>query len=196
MRTGSDSGLEARFIRETGVAAEFASLAEPVLEEMGFRLVRVVVSGRDGTTVQIMAERPDGTMTVEDCAEISRRLSPLIDVHDPMPGRYRLEISSPGIDRPLARPSDFRAWAGHEAKVELKESIGGRRRFRGTIEGIDERAVRLRIERDQLGRESVDLPLDLIAEARLVMSDRLIREALQRSKRQDLNRAGTNSGTE
>ena len=126
---------EARFISETGVAAEVAALIEPALNDMGFRLVRVTVSGRDGTTVQIMAERPDGTITVEDCADISRNLSPLLDAHDPISGHYTLEISSPGIDRPLARTSDFEAWAGHEAKIETKELVAGRKRFRGTNSG-------------------------------------------------------------
>ena len=104
---------------------------------LGFRLVRVTVSGRNGTTVQIMAERPDGTITVEDCADISRQLSPLLDAHDPITGHYTLEISSPGIDRPLARPSDFEAWAGHEAKIEMKELVAGRKRFRGVLKGLD-----------------------------------------------------------
>ena len=94
------------------MAAEIAALAEPVLSDLGFRLVRVVVSGRNGATVQIMAERPDGTITVEECAEISRNLSPVLDAHDPITGQYTLEISSPGIDRPLVRPSDFEDWAG------------------------------------------------------------------------------------
>ena len=107
---------------------------------MGFRLVRVAISGRDGSTVQIMAERPDGTITVEECAEISRSLSPVLDAHDPIPGQYTLEMSSPGIDRPLVRPSDFEDWAGYEAKIELKEPISGRKRFRGVLEGVEGRA--------------------------------------------------------
>ena len=136
-----------RFARETGPERTIADLAEPVLKELGFRLVRVKVSGRDGGTVQIMAERPGGDMTVEDCATISRALSPVLDAYDPMPGQYRLEVSSPGLDRPLVRPSDFAQWAGHEAKVELKELVDGRKRFRGVIEGIVEDEVRLKIGR-------------------------------------------------
>ena len=133
---------EARFFCETGVAGEIAALVEPTLNDLGYRIVRVTISGRNGTTVQIMAERPDGTMTVEDCAEVSRQLSPLLDAHDPITGQYTLEISSPGIDRPLARPSDFVAWARHEARIETKELVGGRRRFRGMLKGLAGRAQR------------------------------------------------------
>ena len=134
----SGAASDARFVGETGLAADVAALAEPVLIDMGFRLVRVAISGRDGTTVQIMAERPDGTITVQECAEISRNLSPVLDAHDPISGQYTLEISSPGIDRPLVRPSDFEDWAGYEAKVELREAISGRKRFRGVLEGVED----------------------------------------------------------
>jgi ribosome maturation factor RimP len=174
---------DARFVGETGLAAEIGALTEPVLAELGFRLVRVVVSGRNGVTVQIMAERPDGTISVEDCAEISRRLSPVLDVHDPVRGRYTLEVSSPGIDRPLVRPSDFEAWAGHEAKIELKEPLAGRRRFRGVLEGIEDAEVRIEVDLGEIGRQVVGLPLGLIGEARLVLTDELIREALRRAKK-------------
>ena len=158
-------------------------MAEPVLADLGFRLVRVVVSGRNGATVQIMAERPDGTITVEECAEISRHLSPVLDVHDPIPGQYTLEVSSPGIDRPLVRPSDFEDWAGYEAKIELKELISGRKRFRGVLEGVEGEEVRIEVELDQLGRQVIGLPIGLIAEARLVLTDELIRETLRRTKK-------------
>ena len=179
----SGQASDARFIGETGLAAEIAALAEPVLAELGFRLVRVVVSGRNGVTVQIMAERPEGTITVEECAEISRRLSPVLDVHDPIRGQYTLEVSSPGIDRPLVRPSDFEAWAGYEAKIEMKEPISGRKRFRGVLEGIEGDEVRIEVELDQLGRQVIGLPLGLIGEARLVLTDELIRETLRRTKK-------------
>ena len=181
---------EARFVGETGVAAEVAALIEPALNEMGFRLVRVTVSGRDGTTVQIMAERPDGTITVEDCADISRNLSPLLDASDPIPGQYTLEISSPGIDRLLARTSDFEAWAGHEAKIEMKELISGRRRFRGKILGLAASDVRLEVSPDQGGPE-ITLPVGLIGEARLVLTDELIRETLRRAKKAKATNAAT-----
>jgi ribosome maturation factor RimP len=179
---------EARFIGETGVAAEVAALIEPTLNGLGFRLVRVSVSGRNGTTVQIMAERPDGTMSVEDCADVSRALSPLLDAHDPVAGRYTLEVSSPGIDRPLARISDFEAWAGHEAKVETKELVVGRRRFRGIIQGLSGNDVILEVPEDQGGPELV-LPAGTIAEARLVLTDELIRETLRRVKKASTNPA-------
>jgi ribosome maturation factor RimP len=180
----SGQASDARFVGETGLAAEIAGLAEPVLGELGFRLVRVVISGRNGSTVQIMAERPEeGTLTVEECAEISRRLSPVLDVHDPIEGQYTLEVSSPGIDRPLVRPSDFEAWAGQEAKIELKEPISGRRRFRGILEGIEGDEVRLDTDLGELGRQVIGLPVRLIGEARLVLTDDLIREALRRAKK-------------
>jgi ribosome maturation factor RimP len=179
----SGRASDARFIGETGVAAQIARLAEPVLAELGFRLVRVVVSGRNGSTVQIMAERPDGTITVEECAEISRRLSPVLDVHDPIQGHYNLEISSPGIDRPLVRPSDFEDWAGYEARIELKEMVSGRKRFRGLLEGVEGDEVRIEVELEGLGRQVLGLPIRLIGEARLVLTDELIREALRRAKK-------------
>ncbi|HYJ58347.1 MAG TPA: ribosome maturation factor RimP [Methyloceanibacter sp.] len=165
----SPTNADRRFVRETGPARQIADLAEPVLEELGFRLIRVKVSGRDGGTVQVMAERPSGEMTVEDCATISRRLSPVLDAYDPIPGRYRLEVSSPGIDRPLVRPSDFALWAGHEAKLELKELVDGRKRFRGVIEGVEQDEVRLRMELDGKAEPiTIGLPFSLISEAKLV----------------------------
>jgi ribosome maturation factor RimP len=184
LRAVSGQASDARFVGETGLAADIAGLAEPVLTDLGFRLVRVVVSGRNGATVQIMAERPEGTLTVEECAEISRRLSPILDVHDPIQGQYTLEVSSPGIDRPLVRPSDFDAWAGYEAKIEMKELISGRKRFRGVLEGIEGEEVRIEVELDQLGRQIIGLPLGLIGEARLVLTDELIRETLRRPRGQ------------
>jgi ribosome maturation factor RimP len=178
----SGAVTETRFIQETGVAADIAALVEPTLNDLGFRIVRVTISGRNGTTVQIMAERSDGTITVEDCADISRQLSPLLDAHDPIAGHYTLEISSPGIDRPLARASDFVAWAGHEARVETRELIGGRRRFRGVLKGLTGEDVHIEVPVDQGGPE-VTLPIGLIAEARLVLTDALIRDTLRRAKK-------------
>jgi ribosome maturation factor RimP len=173
---------EARFISETGVAAEIATLIEVPLADLGFRLVRVTVSGRNGTTVQVMAERPDGTMTVEDCVLVSRNISPLMDAHDPVSGQYALEISSPGIDRPLARASDFEAWAGHEAKIEMKELVEGRKRFRGLLNGRSGDDVSVTLAADQ-GGGTVNLPIGGIAEARLVLTDELIRDTLRRTKK-------------
>ncbi len=131
---------EPRLIAEQGVAARVAAIVEPVLGGMGYRLVRVKISGLDGCTLQIMAERADGTMTVEDCEAVSRALSPVLDVADPIERAYRLEVSSPGLDRPLVRRSDFERFAGHQVKIELATAIDGRRRFRGLLLGVDGQA--------------------------------------------------------
>ncbi|MFA5898782.1 MAG: ribosome maturation factor RimP [Hyphomicrobium sp.] len=178
-----DGALETRFIVESGVAARVAALIEPALSDQGFRLVRVAVSGSDSQTLQIMAERTDGTMTIEDCEIISKEISPLLDVHDPIAGAYRLEVSSPGIDRPLVRPSDFEDWAGHEAKIEVTELIGGRRRFRGILEGFEDGEARIEVDLGADGKNVIGIPVGLIGEARLVMTDELIREALSRAKK-------------
>jgi Uncharacterized protein conserved in bacteria len=178
------TSADGRFSRETGPAAEVAALAEPLLEELGLRLVRVKVSGRDGGTVQIMAERPDGQMTIEDCTTISRKLSPLLDAHDPMPGGYRLAVSTPGIDRPLVRPSDFKAFVGHEAKIELKELVDGRKRFRGVIEGVVNGEARLLIEiKGEAETQAIGIPLGMISEAKLVAGDQTVRADLTAKKR-------------
>jgi len=193
-KTVNGAASDARFIGETGLAAQIAAIAEPVLTDLGFRLVRVILSGRNGSTVQIMAERPDGTITVEECAEISRRLSPSLDAHDPMPGQYNLEVSSPGIDRPLVRASDFEDWAGYEAKIELKELLAGRKRFRGMLEGVEGDEVRIEVEFDQLGRQVIGLPIRLVGEAHLVLTEELIRETLRRTKKSLKNGAKEDIG--
>ena len=172
---------EKRLIIEPGRAARVAALAEPVLASLGYRLVRVRVSGFAGCTVQIMAERPDGTMTIEDCEAASRALSPVLDAADPIEGAYRLEISSPGIDRPLVRRSDFDRYAGHVAQVEMAAPIDGRRRFRGELGGTDGEFVRLRSS-DAAASAEVLLRIDDMMEARLVLTDALIAQALRRSK--------------
>ena len=178
---------EKRFTSETGIAARIAALSEPVLADFGFRLVRVKLSAQGGATVQIMAERPDGSMSVEDCETLSQALSPVLDVEDPIPGGYRLEISSPGIDRPLVRASDFSRALGHEAKVEMLAPVGGRKRFRGLLEGLEgdgtETQIRLR-RTDAKPDENPDVSLKLaeMAEAKLVLTDALIRAALRAAK--------------
>src|SRR5882762_10596097 len=128
---------EPRLVVEPGVAARVSAVAGPVLQGMGYRLVRIKVSGEAGCTVQIMAERPDGTMLIEDCEAVSRALSPVLDVAAPINRAYRLEISSPGIDRPLVRRSDFERYAGHLVKIEMAVMHEGRKRFRGTLLGVD-----------------------------------------------------------
>ncbi len=182
------NGKNARFVREDGLAAGIAALAEPVIMELGYRLVRVKVSARDGATVQIMADKEGGGFAIEDCTLISRRLSPLLDVHDPMPGGYFLEVSSPGIDRPLVRPSDFEDWAGFEAKIELREMLAGRRRFRGIVDGYENGEARLKIEIDGMeGQQVIGLPVHLINEARLIVTDELIKASLRRKPEIELD---------
>jgi ribosome maturation factor RimP len=181
--TATTARAEPRLIAEQGVAARVATIAEPVLAGLGYRLVRVRVSGLAGCTVQIMAERPDGTMTIEDCETVSRALSPVLDVEDPIARAYRLEISSPGIDRPLVRRSDFARFAGHVVKVEMMAAIAGRRRFRGVLLGVEGEAAH--ICRDDAGAEEeadVLLPIEEMAEARLVLTDALVAESLKRGK--------------
>jgi ribosome maturation factor RimP len=176
---------EPRLIIEQGMAARVAAIATPVLDDLGYRLVRVRVSGTSGCTVQIMAERPDGSMSVEDCEAASRALSPVFDVEDPIDGEYRLELSSPGIDRPLVRRSDFERNAGHEMKVEMTFALDGRKRFRGLLLGVEGEAARLRRKDAAEGEETdVLLPIAEMAEARLVLTDDLITQALRRSKAQ------------
>jgi ribosome maturation factor RimP len=174
---------EPRLIAEQGVAARVAAISEPVLVGMGYRLVRVRISGVDGCTVQIMAERPDGAMTVEDCERVSRALSPVLDMADPIDRAYRLEVSSPGLDRPLVRRSDFERFAGHRLKIEMAIAVDGRRRFRGVLLGVDGAAARVR--RDDAGPGQPDevlLPIEEMAEAKLVLTDALIAESLRRGK--------------
>jgi ribosome maturation factor RimP len=175
------NGPNERLITETGVAARVAAVVEPVVDGLGFRLVRVKVSGQNGCTVQIMAEREDGTMTVEDCEAVSRALSPVLDLEDPVERAYHLEISSPGIDRPLVRRQDFERWTGYEAKIEMAVPLAGRKRFRGVIRGVEGDNVALEMPDQKDGEEPLArLPLSDLADARLVLTDELVRESLRR----------------
>ena len=174
---------EPRLIVEPGLSARVAHVAEPVIEQLGYRLVRVKVSGADGCTVQIMAERADGSMTVEDCESVSRALSPVLDVADLIDRAYRLEISSPGIDRPLVRKSDFDRYSGHLARIEMEVPVNGRKRFRGTLSGTEGEAVRLHRDDMEAGEDAnVLLPISEMSEAKLVLTDELVKEALRREK--------------
>ncbi len=174
---------EPRLIVEPGLPARVAAIVEPVLGQLGFRLVRVRVSGSEGCTVQIMAERPDGTLSIDDCEDISRALSPVLDVADPIDRAYRLEISSPGIDRPLVRKSDFDRHAGHLARIEMTIPVNGRKRFRGQIAGTQGEAARLMRDDVAAGEEAeVLLPIEDMGEAKLVLTDALVTEALRREK--------------
>ncbi len=180
----SEPGDE-RFIRETGLAARVASIIEPVLVGIGYRLVRVAISKREGKTLQIMAEKFDGSMAIEDCQRASRAVSAALDVEDLVEGTYNLEMSSPGIDRPLVRISDFERWAGYDVKIELVQNLENRRRFKGRIVGLVEDGIELQL--DDAGTRIV-LPFSLIGEAKLVLTDELIEESLHRSKQAgDLN---------
>ncbi len=175
----SNSLQEPRLITETGLDARLAAIVEPTLAGLGYRLVRVHVSGRDGCTVQIMAERPDGTFTIDDCEAASRAISPVIDVEDPIRGGYRLELSSPGIDRPLVRLSDFERAQGDEAKIEMSVMVDGRKRFRGEIVGVEGDHALLRVKD---AGQTFRLPITDMAEAKLVLTDALIKKTMKREK--------------
>ncbi|WP_334176438.1 ribosome maturation factor RimP [Pseudoxanthobacter sp.] len=202
--------VEPRLIIENGIDARVAAIVEPVIEDLGYRLVRVRVTGENGCTLQIMAERPDGTMSVEDCEAISREVSPALDVDDPIDKAYHLEVSSPGIDRPLVRRSDFARWAGHLAKVEMRIAHDGRKRFRGILAGVEGDRFALTLDESVKGLgkgshpkmvrksapkptlivappekpvETVWLTLEDVGDARLVLTDALITEALRAEKR-------------
>jgi ribosome maturation factor RimP len=186
---------EPRLIVEPGIAARVAAIVEPVIEQLSLRLVRVRISGLDGCTVQIMAERADGSMTIEDCELVSRALSPVLDVADPIERAYRLEISSPGIDRPLVRQSDFERFAGHVVKIEMAVAIDGRRRFRGTLLGTEGDKARVR-RADAAAGDNVDilLPIDEMAEAKLVLTNELVTQALKRGKAAERAAAAARTG--
>ena len=173
-----------RIIRESGIDARIALIIAPVLRAIGFRLVRVRLSAQNGLTLQVMAEREDGTMTVEDCEEVSRAISPALDVEDPVEKAYHLEISSPGIDRPLVRKSDFRAGLGHLVKLETSILVANRKRFRGKIAEVDDEAVTIEREPPVEGEEAnVRVPFEAVADARLMLTDDLIRDALRQDKK-------------
>ncbi len=175
------TGGDDRIIRESGIDARIALIVEPVLSAIGYRLVRVRLTGQNGLTLQIMAERADGTMTVEDCETVSRAVSPALDVDDPIDKAYHLEVSSPGIDRPLVRKSDFATWQGHLVKLETSVMVAERKRFRGRIAAADDTGVT--IDRDAPGygeQPSVRVPFEAISDARLILTDDLIRDALSK----------------
>jgi ribosome maturation factor RimP len=174
---------EPRLVVEPGVAARVSAVAGPVLQQLGYRLVRIKISGEAGCTVQIMAERPDGSMQIEDCEAVSRALSPVLDIADPIERAYRLEISSPGIDRPLVRRSDFKRHAGHLVKVEMAVANHGRKRFRGMLVGVEGDAARLHRDDARTGEDTdVLLAMEDIAEAKLVLTDELVAESMRRGK--------------
>lgn len=173
-----------RIVRESGADARVATIIAPVLRAIGFRLVRVRFSSQNGLTLQVMAERDDGTMTVEDCEEVSKAISPVLDVEDPVDKAYHLEVSSPGIDRPLVRKSDFAAALGHLLKLETSVLVGGRKRFRGKIAEVGEDDFVIGRDVPADGEEpTVRIPFAAVDEARLLLTDDLIRAALKEDKK-------------
>ena len=174
---------EPRIIVETGLDLRIAEIIEPVIGSMDYRLVRVRLMSQNGLTLQVMAERNDGTMTVEDCETVSTAISPVLDVEDPVDKAYHLEVSSPGIDRPMVRKSDFTRWQGHIVKCETSIMIDNRKRFRGKIVETDDEGFT--IERDQVAygeAPSVTIPFTALSEAKLILTDDLIRDALRADK--------------
>jgi ribosome maturation factor RimP len=171
-------------LAKTPMDRRIADIIAPVVDAMGFSLVRVRLMGGKTATLQIMAEKPDGTMEVDDCASLSHQLSAVLDVEDPIEGEYNLEVSSPGIDRPLTRPEDFERWAGWVAKLETEDLIDGRKRFRGTLQGVEDGEILIEIEEGIVG-----LQFDWLADAKLVMTDDLIAESLRARKAREVDEA-------
>lgn len=155
---------------------KLAELLNPILDDLGFEMVRVRLSSGDPSTLQIMADRLDGQIGVDELAEINTSVGTILDVEDPIPENYTLEISSPGIDRPLTRKKDFDSFQGFEAKVETTELIDGRRRFRGVLAGVNNDEVLINLEEGTIG-----LKFTWLSEARLVLSDDLIKKMLKKN---------------
>ncbi|WP_417256334.1 ribosome maturation factor RimP [Celeribacter halophilus] len=169
-------------IAKTAIDRRMAEIVGPVIEGMGFELVRIrLMTSTKSKTLQIMAERPAGGIEVDECAEISTAVSAILDVEDPIEDEYTLEVSSPGIDRPLTRLKDFQTFEGHEVKIETTEMIDGRRRFKGLLAGVEGDDVLITIEE---GGEDVTIGLnfDWLSDAKLVLTDELIREMLRQRK--------------
>jgi ribosome maturation factor RimP len=164
-------------IAKTAIDRRLAEIVQPVVEDMGFELVRLRLMGGQTKTLQIMAERPGGGIEVDECARISNEVSAVLDVEDPVSDAYMLEVSSPGIDRPLTRLKDFEAYEGYEAKLETAELIDGRKRFKGVLAGVEGDEVLINIEEGTVG-----LNFDWLADAKLVLTDELIKEMLRARK--------------
>ena len=168
-------------IAKASIDRRLAEIITPVIEDMGFELVRVRLMGGETKTLQIMAEKPEGGIEVDDCARISTAVSATLDVEDPLQEAYTLEVSSPGIDRPLTRLKHFDTWEGHEAKLETDEMIDGRKRFKGTLMGTEGDEVLIEID---LGGQptTIGLKFDWLSDAKLVLTDDLIRDVLRARK--------------
>lgn len=169
-------------VAKTNIDRRLAAILTPVIEGMGYELVRVRYMSGKTKTLQVMADRPEGGIEVDECGEISTAISAALDVEDPIEDAYMLEVSSPGIDRPLTRLKDFEAWAGYEAKLETTELIDGRRRFRGTLAGVEDGEVLIEIDAGKEGVVTIGLDFDWLSDAKLVLTDDLIREMLKARK--------------
>ena len=168
-------------IAKTAIDRRLAEIITPVIEDMGFELVRVRLQGGKTATLQIMADRPDGGINVDDCAEISTMVSATLDVEDPIEDKYNLEVSSPGIDRPLTRLKDFATYEGYDAKLETDQQIDGRKRFTGVLAGVEGEDVLINIE--VAGEtQTIGLNFDWLADAKLLLTDELIAEMLRQKK--------------
>ena len=169
---------EKRFIKETGLEARVARIVEPVANDLGYSLVRIKITQENGCTLQIMAEDENGRFTINDCEALSKDLSPVLDVEDPIDREYHLEVSSPGIDRPLVRRRDFEAYIGHEVKLELADMINGRKRFRGFITSVEDDAVMITLPDAPAGSDPKHrIVFSTLADAKLVMTDALMEKA-------------------
>lgn len=175
------SGTTSDLIAKTAIDKRLAGIVEPVAADLGLELVRLRLMGGQHPTLQVMAQRPDGSMEVDDCARLSTALSAVLDVEDPISDAYTLEVSSPGIDRPLTRLKDFDAWEGFEAKLETSEPIDGRKRFKGTIQGTEGDEVLVEIE-EKGAPVTIGLRFEWLSDAKLVLTDDLIRETLKGRK--------------
>lgn len=173
-------------IAKTTMDRRVAEIISPVLEDMGFELIRLRLMGGETPTLQIMAERPSGGIEVDECAEISTAVSATLDVEDPITEAYHLEVSSPGIDRPLTRLKDFDAYEGYEVKLETAELIDGRRRWRGILAGVEDQDVLLNIEKSG-ETVTIGLNYDWLSDAKLVMTDELVKEMLRARKAREID---------
>ncbi len=171
-------------VARTAMDQRLASIVRPMIEGLGYELVRLRLMSGKAATLQIMADKPDGGIEVDDCAAISTAVSALLDVEDPIEGEYTLEVSSPGIDRPLTRLKDFKVWADYEARLETSELIDGRKRFKGLLRGTQDSEVLIDIAEGTIG-----LQFDWLTDAKLILTDELIAEMLKARKNADLNEA-------
>ena len=192
-----DNHVTNDLIAKAAIDRRMAEIITPVIEDMGFELVRVRLMGGRTATLQIMAERPDGGIEVDECARISTAISAVLDVEDPIIDAYNLEVSSPGIDRPLTRLKDFEEFEGYEAKLETSELIDGRKRFKGVLAGVEGADVLINIEEGTVG-----LNFDWLADAKLVLTDELIKDMLKARKdagqisEEDFDEIETETGSE